>query len=200
MAKQRKHDDDWEAWWNDRKAALEKILGPADDDVLHSMIPLAMGGRADVLRFHPPDMGVTYVTADLIGNSGQPETSLGQYELMICQRDEKSDWPPNLISQLAAYTLNIPLQPWDTMTIAPALPKGSKIYDALFVPYASFKVRRKKCGLLLCLGLTNEELEFCRAVDCDPVIDKLKEVGEYPFTNPKRQSVKLPRKRPTRHI
>ena len=182
-------DDTWQAWWDDRKAALERILGPADSEVLHATMPLALGGQADVMQFRPPNMGVTYVTADLIGESGQPETSLGQYELMICQRDDQQDWAPTLISQLAAYTLEVPLQPWDTMTIAPALPDDSNISDALFVPYAEFEVRTKKCGLLLCLGLTEAELNYCRTVDCDPVIDKLKEAGEYPFTTPGRASV-----------
>jgi hypothetical protein len=183
----KRDDDAWQAWWDDRMTALEELLGPSDPNVMHSWIPLGLGGRADVITFRPPKMGVTYVTADLIG-SEQPESSLGQYELMICQGDDSQEWAPHLISQLAAYTLEVPLQPWDTMTISPAIPDGSNIVDALFVPFAEFEVRSTKCGLLLVLGLTQPELDYC-AVDCDPVIDKLKEAGEYPFTTLDRQSV-----------
>ena len=168
-------------------AAIEELLGPSDSNVMHSFVPLGIGGKADVITFRPPNMGLTYVTADLIG-SDQPESSLGQYELMICQRDDTRDWAPVLIAQLAAYTLEVPLQPWDTMTIAPALPDDSEMTDALFVPFTEFEVRSTKCGLLLVLGLTQAELDYC-AIDCDPVIDKLKKAGEYPFTTLGRQSV-----------
>lgn len=107
---------------------------------------------------------------------------------MTPQRDDKEQWAPKLISQLAAYKLDTPLQPWDMMTIAQVLPEGANLCDALFVPYADFEVRDRKCGLLLCLGLTNEELQSCQTVDCEPIIDKLNEAGEYPFTTPQRES------------
>jgi len=40
-----------------------------------AIIPFDMGGHADVLQFHPPGMGSTYVTAELIGTEGQKEIS-----------------------------------------------------------------------------------------------------------------------------
>ena len=187
--KSKRDDKGWQRWWDARLSALEKLFGKAEGDVMHSMIPLPMGGAADVLRFRPKGMGITYVTADLIGDSGQPKTKLGQYELMICQRDEKQEWAANLISRLAAYTLERPLEPWDTMSVAGALPRKSKISSLLFVPYAEFSVLRRKCGVLLCLGLTDSELRYCYSNDCDPVIAELKKAREFPFTDLRRRSV-----------
>lgn len=181
-------DDAWQQWWDARQAALEAILGSADDQVFHAVVPLYLGGSADVLRFHPPGMGVTYVTSDLIGEDGQLQNELGNYELMICLRSD-DNWAPNLISQLARYTLEAQLNPWETMDIGPALPKGSRLTALAFIPHATFQVRGRDCGLLLCLGITSDELDAYHEHGSAFVLDHLKVKGVFPFSDLVRGSV-----------
>lgn len=80
--------DDWKRLWDARLAALEGVLGPSDGEVLHSPIPFGLGGNADVIRFRKHVDGVVYVTSDLIGDQQSKPNMLGQYELMICLRDD----------------------------------------------------------------------------------------------------------------
>jgi hypothetical protein len=187
---QQDQKDTWQLWWDARQAALEAILGPADEEVFHALLPLYLGGDADVLRFHPPGMGVAYVTSDLIGDNRQLQNDLGNFELMICLR-YGDNWAPNLISRLARYTFEAYLQPWETMEIGVALPEGSAITAFAFVPHARFKVLERDCGLLLCLGITADESKGFHERDPQFVVERLKQLGVYPFTELQRGSAVL---------
>ncbi len=132
--------------------------------------------------------GRVAVTADLIGNPGQRRNSLGAYELMICHRDD-DDAGPNLISRLANVSLEADIEPGHTIDIGPAAPKGSTISAFLFFDFARFKVRGEDAGLLLCLGITQDELKQCRRGKRAIVETALKAKGVYPFTEWRRKSV-----------
>lgn len=185
-------DDEWTLWWDARMAAMESILGKSADLVGHGVIPFHfgadMGGVADVVYFHHHVDGVVTVTAELIGNDDQFPNEQGTYELMICSRKE-DDWGANVICQLAHYTLEAALNPGETMDIGPAVPPGSTIAAFLFCDYGRFQVRDRKAGLLLCLGITAEELSECRAGKWLDVETALKEAGVFPFTDLFRKSV-----------
>ncbi len=179
---------EWKELWNERVSALTRILGEPEGGVFHAIIPLLLDGTADVLTFKNHIKGVAYVTCDLIGDDRQKENDLGNYELMICHRQE-DDWGPGIISKLARYTIDTALRPWDTMDIAPAVPAGSTIAGFLFVPYKRFAVRDKPCGLLLCVGITEDELEACKAGKKKEIVKRLKEVQVLPYTDLERDSV-----------
>jgi hypothetical protein len=87
------------------------------------------------------------------------------------------------------YTLESKLNPGETMDIGPAAPQGSTITALLFFDYARFTVHRGKAGLLLCLGITVDELAYCQAGRRAAVEKALKKAGVYPFTDLKRKSV-----------
>jgi len=184
--------DEWSRLWAARKTVLELALGPATDKVFHALVPLQLGGSADVLEFPQHTSGSTYVTADLVGDSGQPENSLGQYELMICTR-QRDDWAPNLISRLATYTLESVLEPFETMDIGSAVPPGSTVTALLFIepdlPSNEYLVAGQRCGLLLCLGITPSELQACFEGRVGEVLAALKAKGIFPHTDLHRESV-----------
>ena len=181
----------WQLLWNERKLAFESALGPTTDRVFHALIPLHLGGSADVLEFPHHVPGSTYVTADLVGESGQPENTLGQYELMICTRSSEV-WAPELISRLALYTLETIINPLDTMDIKPALPRHSTLAALLFtepdVPN-EFRVQGNRCGLLLCIGITEPELWACQRGRKPAVLSALKTRSIFPYTDLRRKSV-----------
>lgn len=181
------HEDSFDA----TSAALEALLGKADDGVLHSMVPLELGGFSDVLTFRRYLPGVAYVTAELIGSDGQKANRLGKYELMMCMRAE-SDWAGNLVSRLARYTLDAKLEPGETMDIGPAVPEGSSIEALLFtvpdLPKPTLDVLGVRAGLLLCIGITGPELAACHGHGASEVVAILKQKGIFPYTDLNRAS------------
>jgi len=188
----RKKKDLKEIWWDARLEALESILGEADEMVGHGPVPFEMGpdqgGTADIVYFHHHTDGVVAVTAELIGNENQFSNCMGNYELAFCTKTDDS-WGASLISQLAHYTLETPLEPGETMDISPATPKGSSISAFLFCDYGEFKVKGKKAGILMCVGITEAELEVCQNGQSDQILSKLKKKKIFPFTDLHRKSI-----------
>jgi len=182
-------DDDW---WDVRLQALHAVLGPSEEMVFHALQPLYLGGFADVVEFRRYIPGNTYVTCDLIGESGQKTSSLGNYELMICTR-EKSDWAANIICKLAKYTLEAVLEPSETMDIGPAAPAGSTVAAFLFaepeIRTPRLTVKGIDCGLLLCIGILPDELAVCQKEGSAKVLQLLKQRQIFPYTDLQRKSV-----------
>src|SRR5262245_47490220 len=115
-------DVGWQQYWDARKQFLESMLGSADDQIVTSFIPIYLGaeagGKSDVMTFRNHVKGCTYVTAGLTGNSEQPETDIGQYELMLCTREE-SEEAPVLLADLSNYSLRTPIRRYDTIDFGP---------------------------------------------------------------------------------
>ena len=180
-------------WWDARISALENVLGKCDDTVGHGLIPFhfgpEMGGAADIVYFRNHIDGLVSVTSELIGCDDQLSNDQGSYELMICSRDSADEWGANIIGQLAHYTLEAALEPGQTMDIGPAVPEGSTIAAFLFCDYGRFTVRDRNAGLILCMGITTDELAQCRAGNRPQVEKALKDAGIYPFTDLNRNSV-----------
>ena len=185
-------DDEWELWWNARVAAMASVLGKPDDMIGHGVIPFhfgaEMGGAADIVYFRQHVSGVVYATSELIGCDEQLSNNQGNYELMICHRDDE-EWGENIIGQLAHYTLEAVLNPGETMDIGPATPDGSTIAALLFCDYGRFTVRDRDAGLLLCLGITESELGACRDGNRERVELALRAADVFPFTDLYRASV-----------
>lgn len=186
--------DDWNETWNAREAALKSILGQPDDMVYHALIPFRFGGQADVLCFRNHIPGRVAATCELLGEEAQKRNVLGTYELMIAHRELDNDWGPKVISRLARYTCDVLLEPGHTMDIGSAVPKGSTIVAFLFCDYARFSYRGQDAGLLLCLGLTRDELRRCRSGPSgrDEVFNALRTSGAYPYTDLYRASALPP--------
>jgi Suppressor of fused protein (SUFU) len=192
MTNNEEHDDEWTLWWDARVKAMESVLGKSANTVGHGVIPFQfgaeMGSAADIVYFRNHLDGVVAATSELIGCDDQQPNEQGNYELMICSR-ANDDWGPNIICQLAHYTLEAVLNPGETMDIGPATPDGSSIAAFLFCDYGRFKVRDRNAGLLLCVGITANELSECRVGNRLRVETALKDAGVFPFTDLYRDSV-----------
>jgi hypothetical protein len=180
-------DDDWQQTWDARKAALQGVLGEADDTVFHAPVPFHLGGFADVLSFHKHIPGRVAATCELLGEASQKQNQLGSFELVVAHRDD-NEWGPNLISKLARYTCDAKVEPGQTMDIGSAVPKGSTITGLFFVDYSRFKYGGKDAGLLLCIGVTADELAACRKRKQQEVFEALNAAGVYPYTDLSRAS------------
>jgi hypothetical protein len=189
-------DDDYEEVWNARVAALTPILGTPGDKVWHAVIPFQLGGSADVLPFPEFVPGITFVTAEMTGvDSGQLPSTLGNYELMICA-NQQLEKAADLISRLARYTCDAVLEPGETMDLQTFFGSGSTIRALLFAHSNDEPIRfeflGKRYGLLLCIGITADELAFKRANGSAKLLGLLKQHGVFPYTIPDRPSVPLP--------
>jgi len=187
-------NDGWQKIWDARIAALTPILGKPGDMVFHAPVPFQLGGFADVLPFPDYVPGATYVTAELTGEDvGQRPSSMGHYELMICVR---RDLPKaaDLVSKLARYTCDAELEAGQTMDLGDYF--GDSTIQALIFTQprdesVQFEFLGESYGLLLCVGITAEELAFGHSQGTEKLLALLKKHGVFPYTTPDRPSVPL---------
>lgn len=192
----RRTDSNWQALWDARTAALEQLYGKMEPKIGHAPVPFEFGpeaGAADTVYFRGRQPGVLAVTSELVGYEEQIANDLGNYELAICHRTDES-WGPNVISRLAHYTLETPLNPGETMSIGSAVPDGSSIEAFLFQDFGRFKFNGRQAGVLLCIGITAGELAVCQARDTERVEKALRDEGVFPYTDLTRKSVVSPKK------
>ena len=187
-------ESEWQKVWDARIVALTPIFGNPTDTVYHATVPMHLGGFADVLAFPGYVTGMTYVTAELTGEDvGKLPGSLGNYELMVCFREEHSRGA-DMISRLARYTCEAKLEVGATMDL-PDFFRDSVIKALLFAhpsdKSVQFELLGLRCGLLLCIGITAEELAIKRASGADALLALLKERGVVPYTVLQRESVTL---------
>lgn len=191
---------EWPEVWDARIAALTPILGQPANTVYHATIPFQFrdaGGSADVVPFPNYIPGATYVTAELTGtDSGQLPNSLGRYELMICSKEE-SPTAADFVSRLACYTCEAELEAAQTMDIGEFF--GDSTLRAVVFAHPTdqpshFEFLGERHTLLLCVGITSDELDFARSRNTDELLDLLKKHGVFPYTVPGRQSIPLPRR------
>jgi hypothetical protein len=171
---------------------LQKLLGPSDGTVFRAPGYLHRKGFGDVLRFRDYINGICYVTCTLIGDDRQIPNRWGQYELMLCTRDA-DDWAPNLLSRLAKYTHEATLQPGDTLDLGTARSEDSTVAALLVAradpPADAFELLGIPAGLMLCIGITEDEFAACKNFGSGVVLRMLKERDIYPITDLKRESV-----------
>jgi hypothetical protein len=183
---------DWEKTWDERLVALSSFFGKSGDRVYHATVPFQMGGQADVVVFPSYRGGIAYVTADLTGEeAGQIPGDFESYELMICTRAEEQK-AADIISRLARYTCDAKLIVGETMDIGEFFDDRS-IRAFLFCHPEEgpvrFDLNQRPCGVLLCIGITKDELDLKMTKGSDVLLTLLKENGVFPFTEPNRVSV-----------
>lgn len=186
--------EDWDNEFDaGRQRALETAFGKMDDTVTHAVVPFQFGydagGRAHVYHFSNWKPGVLSVTASLIGEPDQKSNVLGNYELAIHEPAHQS-WGASIISALAYYTLDAALEPFHTMDL-PRQP-NSEICGFIFDSLAEFEVAGTHCGVLLCIGITEAELERARREGGATVLNRLKSHCIHPTTDLGRRSVEPP--------
>lgn len=173
--------------WDARAEALSKVFGVGHDNVYHAPHPFRLGGQADVMAFYHHVPGVVFVTAEL---SGKPGDCFADYELMISHRSN-DEWGANIISRLAPYTQQAYIAAGETMDIDEATPPESHIKAFVFDTYRTFSLYGQEFGLRLCLGITKDELAFKMTHGGEALLTRLKASGVYPYTDLKRESIKL---------
>jgi hypothetical protein len=187
-----------------RADAFGRVIG-GEFSVLMSVPPIYLGGSVDVAVFDRGRRGTLYVTHGFTGGwgSGQLQNTLGEYELVIATREARVSrghgtvvdrQPPSahfLLQSVGAVSLQRRLDIGDT--IGPLDKSWHPLESILLVEYPrsqdAMVVCGARCGLVLCIGITEQEREYCHSNGAAKLIDRLRDAGVYPYTAAGRDSV-----------
>ena len=166
---------------HERRAVLEKLFGAAEDLGPRPSVPFELGGDAELLLFPQHIVGARlYVTADL--------TTTQPYELALCVRGDET-WPPSAIRRLAAYCAKQRMHPGDTVRLKSAVPQPSAITGFVFDDYGTFALQQRRCGVLMAVGITADELRMSAALGTTALLEELRGAGVFPFTDLERETI-----------
>lgn len=183
---------DWQKIWDARLAALAQHFGKPADSVYHAVVPFYLGGQADVVAFPGYRGGIAYITTEMTREDvGQIPGEFDSYELMVCTRGEDAK-APEIIARLARYTCDAKLAGGETMDIGDFF--GDRSVRAFLFCHPTdqpvrFELNERSCGVLLCIGITTDELQFKMERGSQALLALLKERDIFPFTVPNRASV-----------
>jgi len=183
---------DWKKTWDARLDALSRHFGKSADIVYHAVTPFYLGGQADVVAFPGYRGGIAYVTSEMTGEeSGQIPGEFESYELMVCTRVETKK-AADIISRLARYTCDAKLSAGETMDIGEFF--GDRSIRAFLFCHPEeepvrFELNQRHCGVLLCMGITKDELDLKIKEGSGALLALLKEKNVFPFTELNRSSV-----------
>lgn len=191
-----------EAFDNAKQAALERVLGPMDDMVLHAIIPFFMGGGLDLYTFSKCIPGAVFATQELITRDKKNRTKKGKaghFELVAClpptskgQQDEEGVSLINsILNPVAMYASMAAISPGETAEIPGEDDESTQplLFDSFNPNGVPFEFNNEQFSLLLCMPITQAELAFARREGSAPLLARLRAAGAYPYADIKRQSV-----------
>lgn len=202
-------EEEEDRFHNAKKAGLEAILGPMHDMVGHAIISYAVGGPVDMYYFAKGIPGTAFATMELTGadGSGPKRGKIGQYELVAFTRRKLGEIRDgkhadkafesielrlrSIMSSIARYSSDVILNPNDTceVPVNDDEPNACLVFDAYHGNQPGLMIDGRKYGLMLCMEIFREELEFAREEGSSELFKKLKTAGHYPYSDLDRDSV-----------
>jgi Suppressor of fused protein (SUFU) len=198
---QEQYDKDYE----EKEKGLETVLGKMNGIVGHAIIPFEVGGAVDMYYFQNHIQGTGFATMELLdpnGNGPKPNR-IGTYELVAFTSEtynesEETPTPFNLIERrvygifttIGNYSFQAVLNPNETCEV-PTNGEDNRclVFDNYRPGSKEFKIGDRKHHLLLCLEIFRSEMEFARKNGSEELLDKLKAVGHYPYSDLDREPV-----------
>jgi hypothetical protein len=206
-------EEEYNSYYENKKRALESILGEMYPLVFHAIIPFFIGGPVDIYCFSNAMPGTALVTMELIqpDGSGPMPNDIGTYELIAftkhdvstsscekakpvdpdgCQFDKINQQITSIFTTIANYSFEGVLNPKDTCE----LPQdGGKnicvVFDEYQKPENPFVIDGRRHCLLLCIEVFRSELEYAIEKGSDKLFKKLKKHGYYPYSDLDREPV-----------
>jgi len=171
---------------------IEGQFGPFDRPIQFRPFPFDAGGALNFLTVGAGQKTcVTYISWDLFGHPKQKRGSLGRYEVLALTDDE--DWCIDVLTRVGNQCLQDLFKPGDTLDIAQWTSPNAAMQGIIFEE--AFKTRLRsgeRCGLLRCIGVARQELEFAVRQGVPALIEHLKRNDIYPRSMTHRAPVKLP--------
>ncbi len=195
-----------EAWHDEKTAYFEALMGPEHDQVMHAIIPYAIGGGLDLYYYPHGITGTGIATKELTDwRRGGPTNSLYDgYELVMFTKQaldldnaQNSDTAFGAIhatinavlNLLARYSEEAELNPGETCEFPEEMQDvGGKclVFDAY--PPANNPGPRG-LGLLLAIEIHRSEMEYAMHNSGAQLLALLKKQNHYPYSDLDRQPV-----------
>ncbi|MHB9110737.1 MAG: suppressor of fused domain protein [Armatimonadota bacterium] len=198
-------DEQYERHYEQKQAALEKILGKMHDLVGHAIIPFQIGGGLDRYYFPHGIPGTGFATMELLqpDGSGPKPNRIGTYELVAFTRlpmtdgDEQTPFKKmesriyHTLYCMAMYAPQAVLNPGETCEIPgdDDTPSTYLVFDHYDPNQVGFIIDGKQHCLLLCLEVFKDEMEFARKNGGAQLLQRLKDAGHYPYSDLDRAPV-----------
>lgn len=200
-----------------KKNALENVLGPMDKVMGHGLIGFHFGGPIPLYYFSRYILGTVFATMELIDPKGKNPISntLGTYELIACTRiknpiskvgdisdkcskkietaefDKVESRSRHILTIVGKNSFDIQINPGETAQI-PQEEGGEDMYvlfDEFDTKGIPFVIDDKRYGLLLCIEVFKQELEYAQENGSEKLINILKSADVYPYSDLSRESV-----------
>ena len=204
-------DEEYDKSYEDKKNALEKILGPMHELVGHAIIGFQIGGPLDMYYFNKGIPGTGFASMELIepDGSGPKSNRIGTYEIVAFTKLEKTDHKHgdkydenspfdkielrlrSIMTTMANYSYNCALNPCETGEIPgdDGEPNTCLIFDDYTPDGKQFEINEKRHCLLLCMEVHPSEMHYARENGTAKVIQMLKDAGHYPYSDLDRPAV-----------
>ncbi|WP_437188228.1 hypothetical protein SH668x_001661 [Planctomicrobium sp. SH668] len=195
-----------QAWYDRKSKYLEKVLGPQDDMVMHSLFPYAVGGALDLYYYPKSRYGTAFVTKELCEQptGGPSNDQFDAYELVMFTRhpidleiamDEKTPFGKvhrdfnMFMNHIARYAEEATLNRFETCEF----PKEMEVVGGRALAFGTISVAKDqdagKFGLLILIEIFRSELKFARKEGTEKLMELLKEKRHFPFSDMDRKPV-----------
>lgn len=183
-----------------RMHAMEAFFGSDFRVRMGTMLHLNEG-PVDIAEFDRGSDGSILATYALTGNYGSDQllNTLGEYEFAIHIKPTNpnldistlNDQAAELLRALAAMSKSRVVESGDTA--GPMELPWNDLTHILFYNIADesspFLVMGESCGMMMCIGITDDELRFIKQNGHAKFIDRMKSTHLFPYTNPHRKSI-----------
>ncbi len=197
--------DGYEKHFELKVQGLERLLGPMHDLVGHAIVPFQVGGAVDMYYFPHAIDGTAFATMELIepDGSGPKPSRIGTYEFVAFTRHRIPDGGRqdafnaierrvcSIFTAMGHYAYQAVLNPLDTCE-APAgkgKPNRCLVLDEYTRPGVEFRIGSKKHGLLLCIEIFRQEMQYALEHGSGALLERLKAGGHYPYSDLDREPV-----------
>jgi hypothetical protein len=180
---------DYEPFYKDLFKPVVKQFGPLDRNSIMAIIGFDLGGPLNfsTVGREKKKALITYISCELAVREDQRTGRIGPYELMTHCDDEQ--WVRSVISSVGRMTLDELFESAHTLDIGGWVKKSAPLQGIFFEEFACVRIKGKKHGILRCMGITRDEMEFAQSEGLGPLLMRLMKAGVYPNTMTRRKSV-----------
>jgi hypothetical protein len=199
-------EEEFNKHYEEKQAGLERLLGEMHNMVGHALIPFDVGGTVDMYYFLRGIAGTGFATMELIkpDGTGPIPNRLGTFELVSFTKEAFDSGAGEttafntierrlcgIMTSIGNYSFQAKLEPGETVEV-PA-DEGQPNFCILLDEYnpdgSGLTIGGSKHGLLLLVEVFRDEMEYAMKNGSRQLIQKLKSMGYYPYSDLDRQSV-----------
>ena len=198
-------DEESDAFYTAKDAALTKLLGESADVVGHAIISFEVGGNVDMYYYPNHLPGTVFATQELLDPIGEGPipNQMGTYELVSCTKLPydanagvgEGPWGTmerricSSLSWIGHFSFEAKLEPGETIELPyEQEPHRYFVLDE-FRTEEPFEILGKEFGLLLVIELFESEMRYSMKNGSVKLLNRLRKAGHYPYSDLDRDPV-----------